>query len=188
MQLREGLDSGGMATALRVQKVADGKHSGLRQGVIDLLNARADRLRRPVSAHGNVDRLGEAYDLDRFRLLLDRGADPSVAVDRHGANAVDAVLRRAVMQPPALGSIDSDKARAIIDLIAASPKAAIRASLAAQLKAEPTQWFVKSPEALAILVHARQKLAALPARADGAGTCERIEAGPGYEPGPLRLR
>jgi len=127
-------------------------------------------------------------DVDRFRLLLERGADPSVAVDRHGSNAVDAVLRRAVMQPPALGSINADKAREIIDLIAASPKAGIRASLAAQLKSEPALWFVKSPESLAILTHARAKLAALPTRADGAGACERIEVAPGYDAGPLRLR
>ena len=127
-------------------------------------------------------------DLERFRLLLERGADPSVAVDRHGSNAVDAVLARAVSNPPARGSNNADYARAIIDLIAASPKAAIRASLAADLRSEPSQWFAKSPESLAILTHARAKLAALPARADGAGTCERIEIAPGYEPGPLRLR
>jgi hypothetical protein len=127
-------------------------------------------------------------DVERVTLLLERGADPSVAVDRFGADAIDAVIGRAIMRPPALGSIDAGKALAVIELLAASPKAAIRASLAEQLKADPAQWMVKSPESLAILTKARERLAAVPARPDSAATCERVEAEAGYEMRPPRLR
>jgi hypothetical protein len=126
-------------------------------------------------------------DVERVAFLLEHGADPSVAVDRFGANAIDAVMRRAIMQPPAAGSIDAERARGVIDLIAASPRARIRERLARDLAAEPAQWIMKAPETVAILVHAREKLRSTATLAEGGG-CELIEPEARTGEFPVRLR
>ena len=129
---------------------------------------------RDASGKTAIYEAAAKLDVERVTFLLEHGADPSVAVDRFGANAIDALVRRAIMQPPAAGSIDAERARAVIDLIAASPKARIRERLAQQLAAEPGQWIVKAPETVAILTHAREKLRSTATIPEGGG-CQLIE-------------
>lgn len=116
-----------------------------------------------------------ALDVDAVKLLLDAGANPSIDVNLQGADALDALLSRAMWNPPATGSADADRWAAILELLAASPKASIRASLADQLAADPSQWLAKSPASIALLTAARTRLATLARRPDPARSCEPIE-------------
>ena len=138
-----------------------------------------------TALYSSVGRL----DVEAVKLLLEAGANPSVAVNVEGVDSIDALLRRAIMNPPAAGSIDAGKALAIMDLLAASPKASIRAGLAGELASDPSRWFVKAPESLALLMQARARLAALPKRPDALRSCQPVEAGErGFEAMPVRLK
>jgi hypothetical protein len=68
----------------------------------------------------------EEFNLEAVKLLLDAGANPSIASPLPGADAIEAWMRRVLNGT--VGPERRPQALAVIDALAASPKAALRAA------------------------------------------------------------
>jgi len=113
-------------------------------------------------------------DVESTQVLLDAGANPSAPVNIAGLAAPEALVTRIITRPPAAGSQDEQRARTILGLIAASPKATLLQSVRDDLAADPKTW-IPGPASRTLLLEAREAWRNLPARADPQPTCERIE-------------
>ena len=126
--------------------------------------------------HGNTALAGTVAELDAeaTRLLLEAGANPAAQVNVAGLAAPEALITRIIQRPPASGSDEEQRARAIMGLLAASPKATLLKSVSDDLASDPKTWIpglAKRP----LLLEARDAWRNLPVRADPPAGCERIE-------------
>jgi hypothetical protein len=120
-----------------------------------------------------LSRYSEELNVDAVELLLANGANPSAVVNVRGADSFDALIARLTQRAPAAGSVDAANAVRILEMMAASPKATLRAGLGADLD-DAAQW--KMPdEAKGVLLLARDRLRALPRRAEAAVACPPVE-------------
>lgn len=118
-------------------------------------------------------------DVEAVQLLLDAGANPSVQVNVAGLAAPEALITRLVTRPVAAGSPEEQRARTLLALIAAHPKATLLQSVSEDLAADPKTWIV-APASRGLLLEARDAWRDLPVRADPRPTCERIEPAAAY--------
>jgi hypothetical protein len=129
----------------------------------------------------------EEFNAEAVALLVSAGADPSIPSPVAGADAIEAWVRRVQSGSAAAGSPQAAQARAVIDSLASSPKARLAARLKADLQSDPAQWrYVYGDETRALLLHAREALAAVPTRPDVVDPCEAIEPIRGAAPPRLR--
>ena len=112
-------------------------------------------------------------NVEAVELLVAAGANPSIASPMPGADAIEAWMRRIMNGTVVAGSPDAARAAAVIDALAASPKATLAPALKADLASDPSQWRHAPPSAL--LLHAREVLAPVPARAEASRACDAIQ-------------
>jgi len=113
-------------------------------------------------------------DAEATQLLLEAGANPAVQVNVAGLAAPEALITRIIQRPPAPGSEEEQRARTIMGLIAASPKATLLKSVGDDLASDPKTW-IPGLASRTLLLEARDAWRGLPMRPDPQPTCERIE-------------
>jgi len=112
-------------------------------------------------------------NVEAVELLVAGGANPSIESPLGGTDAIEAWMRLVMNGTVAIGSPEAARAIAVIDALAASPKAALAPELKADLASDPSQW--RYWQANALMLHAREALAKVPARAQGARACEALD-------------
>ena len=138
----------------------------------------------PVSAcdlderdiRGNTALVGVVAELDAeaTQLLLEAGANPAVQVNVAGLAAPEALIARIIQRPPAPGSEEEQRARTIMALLAASPKASLLKSVGDDLASDPKTW-IPGLATRPLLLEVREAWRNLPSRADAPPACDRIE-------------
>jgi hypothetical protein len=125
---------------------------------------------------GSTALAGAVADLDAeaTQLLLEAGADPAVQVNVAGLAAPEALVSRIIQRPPAPGSEEEQRARTIVALLAASPKASLLKSVGDDLASDPKTW-LPTLASRTLLLEMRGAWRNLPVRADPPPPCDRIE-------------
>lgn len=136
-----------------------------------------------TALHSLVDALKPA----EVKALLDAGADPSIAAKPSGVPPVETLLERMLRAQP--GTPEAQGATALLHMLAAHPKVTLRPKLGEDLAADPATWTstLHSP-GRTLLVDARERLRALPVRAEEPPACAPLNYAHDYERLPVRLR
>lgn len=113
-------------------------------------------------------------DVEAAQLLLEAGANPSAQVNVAGLAAPEALITRIIQRPPSAGSEEEQRARTIMALLGASPKATLLKSVSDDLASDPKTW-IPGLASRGLLLEAREKWRAVSLRADPLPGCERIE-------------
>lgn len=113
-------------------------------------------------------------DAEAVQLLLEAGANPAVQVNVAGLATPEALVTRIIQRPPTPGSGEEERARTIMGLLAASPKATLLKSVADDLASDPKTW-IPGLASRTLLLEARDAWRSLPTRPDPQPACERIE-------------
>jgi hypothetical protein len=126
-------------------------------------------------ARGRTALAQYASDLnaEAVEVLVAAGANPSIDSPLPGADAIEAWMRLVMNGTIAAGSPEAVRAIAVIDALAASPKATLAPDLKSDLASDPSQW--RYWQANALMLHARGALARVPARAQPARPCEALD-------------
>jgi hypothetical protein len=149
--------------------------------------ARCDLDERDAQGKTALAHYAAQLDVEAVGLLVSNGANPSAPSGVSGVDAFETLVARLIMNPPASGSIDAGNAIRILEIMAASPRATVRAGLRAELEAPEAQWATQSPQALAVLRQAREKLRSVRVRPDPAA-CAPIGDELRHDALPVRLR
>jgi hypothetical protein len=137
-----------------------------------------------TALHGFVG----ALKPEEVKVLLDAGADPSLASKPSDVTPIETLVERMARTQPDTGT--AKDALEILEMLTAHPKVALPRKLRDDLAADPATWSsVQQSPGRKLLVDARPRLIALPVRAEEPGACAPL--GPArYEGGaiPIRLR
>ena len=138
--------------------------------------------------HGDTALATAVAELRReeVALLLEAGADPSIAGRPFARLPVERLLERLTQMEP--GSQQARDAQAILAMLAASPKTRLPAKLREDLMADPSSWSVRQQRGTPLLLAARGALLRLPASPEAAPGCEPIAVRADYARSPYRLR
>ena len=121
------------------------------------------------------------------KVLLDAGADPSIAAKPSGVAPIETLVERLARTQP--DSADAKSAAEILELLAAHPRVALPPKLRDDFAADPATWTsVQHSAGRKLLVDARPRLLALPARADEPPACPPLGYTRDYGHTPIRLR
>ena len=122
------------------------------------------------------------------KALLDAGADPSVAAKPSNVAPIETLVERMARTQP--GTASARDAAEILEMLAAHPKVALPPKLREDLAADPSTWTsVQHSPGRSLLVEARARLLALPARAEEAGACQPLGTVRDHgQQAPIRLR
>lgn len=121
------------------------------------------------------------------KALLDAGADPSIAAKPSNVAPIETLVERLIRTQP--GSGDAKNAFQILELLAAHPKVTLPRKLRDDLASDPATWTsVQHSAGRALLIEARPRLLALPARTDNSPACQPLGYVRDYGRVPIRLR
>lgn len=121
------------------------------------------------------------------RVLLEAGADPSIAAKPSNIAPIETLVERMARTQPDTGT--ARDAFEILEMLASHPKVALARKLRDDLAADPATWTsVQHSPGRKLLVDARPRLLALPALADDAPACPPLGTIRDYGQAPIRLR
>lgn len=122
------------------------------------------------------------------RVLLEAGADPSIASKPSGVAPIETLVERLARTQP--GTATAKDAAEILEMLASHPKVALPRKLRDDLAADPATWTsVQHSPGRQLLVDARPRLLALPLRPDDALGCPPLGYMRDYGThAPIRLR
>ena len=121
------------------------------------------------------------------KVLLDAGADPSIASKPSNVAPIETLVERLARTQPDTGT--AKDAFEILEMLASHPKVTLPRKLREDLAADPATWTsVQHSPGRALLVEARPRLIALPVRPEEQPACAPLGYARDYGQAPIRLR